>query len=41
MNEQDLPFRKDELIQRRGDLLQEIAECADQIAVIDQRLKQN
>lgn len=34
-------FDKEALLVQRGDLLQEIAECADQIATIDRQLKQN
>jgi hypothetical protein len=38
MIEPDLPFRKDESIQRRGDLLEEICQCANSIKSIDERL---
>ena len=41
MIELDLLFRKDELKQRRSDLIEQIAAYSDEIGQIDRQLKQN
>jgi hypothetical protein len=41
MIENESPFRKAELMQGRGDLLEEICRCSDEIGQIDKQLKQN
>jgi hypothetical protein len=38
MIEPDLLFRKDELMQRRCDLLEEICQCVNSIKSIDEQL---